>query len=125
MMATNGNWSRWFTAVVVVVAAVLLVAPVKAKYIARVGSDFIEYRTATCGAPVLSLLGNNPGLGGGSPHPIGAVNASQACKGTAGTRTTLGASLLLLGALVLWLMTRRSKVGIALDDVRAEANAQP
>lgn len=43
----------------------------QATYLNNVGSDTIEYRTASCGPPITSLLGADPDLGGGSEHPIG------------------------------------------------------
>jgi hypothetical protein len=116
----RGNWSRLIGVVVVLVAAFLLLAPVKANYIERVGSDFTVYRTASCGAPALSMLGSEPGLGGGSSYPIGGVNARQACKGAAGSRVSIGLLLLII-AVALLLTSRRSKVAVDTDDGRAVA----
>jgi hypothetical protein len=111
MMHDRGVRSLGFVAVVAVVAAgVFLLAPVKASYIERAESDIIDYRTASCGAPVLAMFDAEPGLGGGSQFPIGAVNAKQACKSAAGSRVAIGLVMLLLVSLTLtlWIASRRT-----------------
>lgn len=114
---TRRQWARLLGIAVVLFVAFLLLAPVKASYINRVGSDTIEYRTASCGTPILSMVGGRPGLGGGSPHPIGAVNARQACKGSAGRRVAGGVSLLLVVALFLALAAHRRNRAHLTDDL--------
>ena len=112
MMHGRGVTSLGFVAVAVavVVAGFLLMAPVKASYIDRAESDVIDYRTASCAAPVLAMFDAEPGLGGGSPLPIGAVNAKQACMSAAGRRVSIGLVLLLLVSLtvILCIVPRRS-----------------
>ena len=98
--------------VVALAAAFLLFAPVNANYIERAEYDVIDYRTASCGTPILSVLGAEPGLGGGSPYPVGAVNAQRACKGAAGGRVTIALSILLDLSLALWFTTRRTSARV-------------
>jgi hypothetical protein len=48
-------------AVMVAGAAALMLFPVEATYLNDVrGADVVEYRTASCGAPIASLLGADP-----------------------------------------------------------------
>jgi hypothetical protein len=126
--------------VVVVVAAFLLLAPIRVKYIANFdsGSDSALYLRASCGAPVLSTLGSEPALDGVSPfsivHPgpgywggatnkIELVNARQACRGAAGRRVSLGLSVLLAALFVMWLAARRSDRRSNIPDDRATMGA--
>ena len=117
----RGGWVRWLGLVAVAAAGFLALAPVKASYIERAESDVIEYRTASCGAPVLAIFDAEPGLGGGSPFPIGAVNAKQACKSAAGRRVSTGLVLLLLVSLtvILCIVPRRSNTSADAKDERA------
>jgi hypothetical protein len=80
---------------VAVGAVVLLLVPVTASYINAVGADTVEYRRASCGPPALVWLGHKAGLGGGSPFPLGKVNATSACGAAAGKRTAVALALLL------------------------------
>jgi hypothetical protein len=81
--------------VVVGAAVVLLLVPVTASYINAVGADTVEYRRASCGPPALVWLGHKAGLGGGSPFPLGKVNATSACGAAAGKRTAVALALVL------------------------------
>lgn len=93
--------------VVVLAAAVaLMVVPVKAMYLNGVGSDTKEFRTASCGAPVASLLGADPELGGGSEFPIGGETSASACE-AAGAKRVIGALALLLAGSLGWGIIRR------------------
>lgn len=89
-----------------VLAGGLLLIPVTAAYVSEVGTDTVAFRTASCGAPIGSLLGMNPGLGGGMAQPIGSVNAARACEATSGKRIFGGMGLLLLLASLGWLFER-------------------
>ena len=93
-----------------VVAVVLVIAPVRATYLNDVGSDTVEHRTASCGAPVVSLLGADPGLGGGSEHPIGGAAAEISCDAASGKRIIV-ALLLLCGASIGWGLVRLRCLG--------------
>lgn len=102
----------------IVVAAIaaaigLLFVPVEATYLNRVGSDTIEYRTATCGSPVASTLGSSPGLGGGSAFPIGAESSAAACEGASAKRAVGALALLLFASLGWQLGGRRRSTGQA------------
>lgn len=88
-------------------AVALMFVPVKATYLNNVGSDTIEFRTASCGAPVTSLLGADPKLNGGSEFPIGGETAVTACEAASGKRV-IGALVLLLAASLVWALTRRT-----------------
>jgi hypothetical protein len=122
MTMMHGRGLRSLGLVAVVAAAgFLLLAPVKASYVERAESDVTNYRTASCGAPVLAMFEAEPGLGGGSPHSVGAVNAKQACKSAAGRRVSIGLVLLLLVSLVftLCIAPRRSNKSADAKDERA------
>lgn len=93
------------------VAVALLLAPVKATYINAVGSDTIEYRTASCGPALTALLGAQPSLEGGSTYPMGGDNASASCRAGAGRRTSLALVLLLVFGAVGWTRDRRNGHG--------------
>ena len=103
----------WFAAATVAVAAVaavvLLLAPVTATYINDVGSDTIEYRTASCGAPLATLLGAEPVLGGGSVHRLGPHGARAACDAVAGKRVSGALLLLLLLSTIGWLAAVKAR----------------
>lgn len=92
---------------VVVIAVGLMLVPVEAEYLNKVGSDTIEYRTASCGIPLVSMLGAEPGLGGGSEFPMGGETSTWACEAASGKRA-VGALVLLLTASLLWGLSRRS-----------------
>lgn len=94
---------------VVAAALGLALIPVQASYLSRVGSDTVEYRIASCGSPITSLLGAEPGLGGGSPRPIGLASAVTACEAASGKRAII-TLVLLLGALVGYGLTRGRRV---------------
>lgn len=103
---------RWLVGIGVTIAVGaigLLLAPVHATYINDVGSDTIEYRTASCGAPVATLLGAEPGLGGGSIHPLGRDGPRAACDAAAGKRVAGGLLLLLVLASVGWLLSVKAR----------------
>jgi hypothetical protein len=112
-------------AILVVAAAVLLLAPVKAAYINDVGSDTIEYRTASCGAPVATLLGAEPLLydGGGAVGRLGRNGPRAACDAVAGKRVAGGLLLLLMVSITGWLWVakvRKHSPGMpAYDPARA------
>ena len=95
-MTSARRFAAFVAAMVAIAAVVLLVTPVTATYINDVGSDTIEYRTASCGAPVAALLGAEPGLGGGSVHRLGPHGAGTACDAVAGKRVSAALLLLLL-----------------------------
>lgn len=99
---------RLAVALVVVLAAAvaLMVVPVKAMYLNSVGSDTKEFRTASCGTPVASLLGADPELGGGSEFPIGGETSASACE-AAGAKRVIGALALLLAGSLGWGIIRR------------------
>lgn len=100
---------RLAAALVVLLAAAvaLMLVPVEATYLNNVGSDTIEFRTASCGAPVASLLGADPDLNGGSEFPMGGETAVAACEAASGKRV-IGALVLLLAASLVWGLTRRT-----------------
>jgi hypothetical protein len=91
--------------VLVAAAVAFMILPVQATYLNDVGSDFQEFRTASCGAPVASLLGADPELGGGSELPIGGTTSTAACQAASGKRV-IGALVLLLAASVAWGLAR-------------------
>lgn len=93
------------TLVLLFLAVGLMVVPVEADYLSQVGSDNIMYRTASCGIPVVSMLGAEPGLGGGSEFPIGGETSTKACEAASGKRVT-GALVLLLAASLLLGLSR-------------------
>lgn len=101
--------------VMLVLAAAVapMVVPVKATYLNRVGSDTIEFRTASCGAPVASLLGADPELNGGSEFWngesefwIGGATSASACE-AASAKRVIGALALLLASSLGWGIIRR------------------
>jgi hypothetical protein len=98
-------------AIAVAAVAFLLLAPVKATYIDEVGSDTIDYRTASCGAPVAALLGADPLLydGGGSVHRLGPQGPRAACDAAAGKRVSGGLLLLLIVATTAWVVEVKTK----------------
>lgn len=96
------RWLVGIGAALVVAAVVLLLVPVHATYINDVGSDTIEIRTASCGAPVATLLGAEPGLGGGTVHRLGRDGPRAACDAAAGKRVSSGLLLLLVLSTVGW-----------------------
>jgi hypothetical protein len=95
MTKRNGLPGQLMILLVAVGAVVLLLVPVTASYINAVGADTVEYRRASCGPPALVWLGHKAGLGGGSPFPLGKVNATSACGAAAGKRTAVALALLL------------------------------
>jgi len=104
-----GRSARILTAVLAIAVAValaLMIVPVQATYLNDVGSDTVEYRTASCGTPVASILGAEPGLGGGSEFPIGGDASKTSCEAASGRRV-IGALVLLLGASAGWSRLRR------------------
>jgi len=110
MTVTRDHWMKWLALLGLIAAAIVAVAPVRANYIADAGSDYVVYRTASCGAPIVWELGGETGLGGGSPHPIGKVDADQACGSAVGRRLVISLSLALLVLVsgAAWRLTRRS-----------------
>ena len=99
-----------------VAAALLMVLPVDAIYLNKVGSHTLEFRTASCGVPVVSLLGADPGLGGGSFHRIGGETARTACDAAAGKRVIVGQFLLLATLAGALAATRRGRRRVTEDD---------
>ena len=94
-VAMTTRWLAGIGAAIVVAAIVLLLAPLHATYINDVGSDTIEMRSASCGAPVATLVGVEPGVGGGSVHRLGRAGPRAVCDAAVGKRVS-GALLLLL-----------------------------
>lgn len=92
--------------VLVAAAVAFMILPVQATYLNDVGSDFREFRTASCGAPVASLLGADPELGGGSELPIGGTTSTAACQAASGKRVIGALVVLLLAASVAWGLAR-------------------
>ena len=99
-------WLRAFVTIAVAVALALMVVPVRATYLNKVGSDTLEYRTASCGAPIASLLGADAELDGGSDLPIGGQTSKTSCEAASGRRV-VAALVLLLGTSVGWGLGRR------------------
>lgn len=91
--------------VLLAAAVALMLVPVKATYLNRVDSDLIGFHTASCGAPVASLLGADPELNGGSEFPIGGETSATACEAASGKRV-IGALALLLAASLVWGLSR-------------------
>lgn len=97
---------RLAVGVVILAAVALVLVPVETTYINRVDIDLVEFRTASCGSPVASLLGADPELGGGSEFPMGGETSSTACGEVSGKRA-VGALSLLLAASLGWGFSRR------------------
>ncbi len=102
----QGSLPRLGALAATLLAVGLLLFPVTAAYVSEVGLDTVAFRTASCGAPIGSLLGMDPGLGGGVAEPIGSVNAARACEATSGKRVLGGVGLLLLLASLGWVAER-------------------
>lgn len=98
--------------VVVAAAVAVMVVPIRATYLNDVGSDTVEYRTASCGLPIASLLGGEPELDGGSEAPIGKETSTPACEAASGKRVA-GALALLLAAAVGWGLSRRRSSSVS------------
>jgi hypothetical protein len=95
--------------IVAAVSLALVLVPVRATYLSAVGTDTVEYRTASCGSAVVAMLGRDPGLDGGSAEPFGGRNAETACEAGAGRRMTV-ALVLLLAAATAWGWSRKREV---------------
>lgn len=108
--------------VVLVTAAALMIVPVEATYLNNVGSDTVEFRTASCGSPIASLLGADPDLVG-MPEFIGGETSTAACQAVSGKRV-IGALALLLAASIVWGLSRRSTPPISVNQ-RLRRRGQP
>ena len=73
---THQRITRWVAVALLLFAAVLLFMPVHAKYIEFFDFDVVGSRTASCGPPIVAIVHNHPGLGGGHALPMGCVTAS-------------------------------------------------
>jgi hypothetical protein len=87
--------TRLLVAFGVVAAGAFFLVPTEAHYVARAESDTVEFRTASCGAPLTAFLGADPSLNDAPLSTIGLTNARTACEAAAGKRVASGLALLL------------------------------
>ena len=94
--------------VVVAAAVALMTVPVAATYLNRVDYDLIEFRTASCGVPVASLLGAGPKLDRGSESSFGKETSASACQASSGKRVAGGLAILLVAS-AAWALSRGNR----------------
>lgn len=81
----------------VVIVSALLFVPVEASYLSAVGSDTIEFRIASCGPPVVAVVGADPSLDPRVVSPVASETSRDACAASAGRRVSLALALVLVG----------------------------